>query len=233
MISSTPFCAPEAGLSLLFLLMLGTAACPSPGGQERSEVVDLPEPQNAGEVSVEQAIQERRSIRTYGSSPLGLEEAGQLVWSAQGVTDPEGLRAAPSAGATYPLELYLVAGGVEGLEAGVYRYLPRDHALERTRKGDVRTALARAALSQEWMSDAPVSLVITGVLQRTAQRYGDRARRYVHIEAGCAAENVCLQATALGLGTVIVGAFRDEEVKEVLGLPEDHEPLCIMPVGKR
>jgi len=230
---STMLCAPQAGLSLLFLLLLGAASCYSPDGPEVLQTVDLPAPQTTGEVPVEEAIQDRRSIRAWADAPLSLQEVGQLLWSAQGITDPDGLRAAPSAGATFPLEVYLVAGEVEGLEEGNYRYLPSDHALERTASGDSRSALAGAALEQMWVADAPAVIVITAVIQRTAQRYGDRASRYVAMEAGCAAENVYLGAGALGLGTVIVGAFGDDEVKQVMGLPAEQEPYALMPVGRR
>jgi len=165
---------------------------------------------------------------------LKLEQVSQLMWCAQGITDRRGmLRAVPSAGATYPLEAYVVVkdGGVEGLGAGVYRYEPEDHSLELVREGDLSEELASACLGQRWVKEAPVNIVITAVYARTTRRYGTRGERYVHIEVGHVGQNVYLQATAMGLGTVAIGAFYDDEVREVLGVPKDEVPLYVMPVG--
>lgn len=196
--------------------------------------IPLPEASTEGAVSVEEAISRRRSIREYSKEPITLEELSQLLWSAQGITDPNRkLRAAPSAGATYPIEVYVVIGDgcVEGLQSGVYHYVPEKHRIDLLFRGDLRSELSAASLSQEWIAEAPIDIVITAVYERTVARYGDRGTRYVHMEAGHVAENIYLEATALSLGTVTVGAFNDEEVQRVLGLPDDHEPLCIMPVG--
>jgi SagB-type dehydrogenase family enzyme len=192
----------------------------------------LPKPSHDGETSLESALRRRRSVREFSNLPLTLAEVSQLLWAAQGVTDPEGKRTAPSAGALYPLEVFLVAGRVDGLPAGVYRYRPRGHELARVIEGDRRAKLASAALDQTWMKDAPVAMVITAVYERTAAKYGRRAERYVHIEVGHTAQNVHLQAVALRLGTVVVGAFDDAEVKRVLALADDEQPLCLMPIGK-
>jgi SagB-type dehydrogenase family enzyme len=200
-------------------------------GMERDHDIELPEPSVAGEVSLEAAIRERRSVREFSTRSLSLADVAQLLWSAQGVTSRDGGRAAPSAGALYPLELYLVAGDVDSLPAGLYHYQPRGHRLRHVADGELRKSLARAALDQSWVRRAPAVLVIAGVYERSAKKYGERARRYTRIETGHAAQNVYLQATALGLGTVIVGAFEDAEVREVLGLPVDHAPLALMPVG--
>lgn len=200
-------------------------------GQELADVIQLPPPDLDGELSVEGAIQLRRSIRDFATKPLELADISQLLWSAQGVTSPEGYRAAPSAGALYPLEIFLVAGNVRDLSAGVYRYAPRRHELIPSATGDRRRQLAAAALNQSWMRNAPAAIVITGVVTRTAGKYGNRARRYVQMEVGHAAQNVYLQATAMGLATVLVGAFDDDQVVESLKLPEHHEPFCLMPVG--
>ncbi len=156
----------------------------------------------------------------------------QSLWSAQGHTHADGFRTAPSAGALYPLEIYVVAGDVADLPAGVYRYQPREHNLVLVQRGDLRAPLASAALGQAWIRSAPAVLAIAGVYQRTARKYGKRGRRYVHIEVGHAAQNVYLQATTRGLATVLVGAFNDTEVQEVLGLPSDHAPLGLMPLGR-
>jgi SagB-type dehydrogenase family enzyme len=191
----------------------------------------LPPPRPASAVSVEEALASRRSVRHFADAPLPLADAAQLVWAAQGITRAEGLRTAPSAGALYPLEIYLVAGIVTALPAGVYRYLPEHHRLERTVAGDRRRELASAAFHQSWIAEAPAILVIAAVVRRTRLKYGERGERYVHVEAGHAAQNVCLQAVALGLGTTLVGAFADAEVKRVLGLVEE-EPLLLVVVGK-
>lgn len=219
-------------------------AASTAAGQSVERVV-LPEPCLDGEVTVERTLASRRSVRAYDDAPLTLAQVGQLLWAAQGITEPVpeapvgwpwgpwrgGGRTAPSAGALYPLELYMVAGDVEELEPGAYRYVPQDHALERTRSGDLRGALATAALSQRQVADAPAVVVVTAEYARTAIKYGARAERYVHIEVGAAGENLALQAVALGLGAVMVGAFRDGDVQRVLGLPAEHEPLLIVPVG--
>ena len=201
--------------------------------QKDKQVIFLPEPKTSGEMSVEEAIVKRRSRREFTSRPLTLEQIGQLLWTAQGITDKEkGLRSAPSAGALYPLEIYLLISekGTEGLNAGVYHYLPEKHGLEIVNKSVSRQQLAEAALGQSSISQAPVSVVITAVYERTIQKYGERGEKYVHIEAGHVGQNVYLQAESLGLGTVVIGAFNDERVREILNLAGE-EPLCIMPFG--
>ena len=220
----------------MFILALNFLACvPDNSGQsptEDSVKIILPEPRYDSNVSVEEAILQRRSERDYTSQALTLQEVSQLLWAAQGITDPRGYRAAPSAGATYPLEIYVVVGNVEGVAKGIYRYEPEAHQLLKVVSGEQRGALAQAALNQQFIAQAPVNFVITAIYERTTQRYGERGIRYVHMEAGHAAQNVYLQAVALNLGTVVVGAFHDNQVKEILNLAEDEEPLYIMPVGR-
>jgi len=234
----TPAAAPAPDArrivpTLAALFLMAAAAGSGARGQETGSRVDLPEPDRTGPVPVEEALEDRRSVRSYSDEPLELADVGQLLWAAQGITDRSGgLRAAPSAGALYPLELYLMSGTVDGLPEGIYHYSPERHTLERVEAGDRRSRLARAALGQRWVGDAGAVLVFTAVYARTARKYGSRARRYVHMEVGAAVENVYLQATARELATVVVGAFRDGEVREVLGLPEDHAPLALMPVGR-
>ncbi|MEM1532422.1 MAG: SagB/ThcOx family dehydrogenase [Nitrososphaerota archaeon] len=196
--------------------------------------VALRNPSLKGTMSVEEAISWRRSERRYSPSKLTLEHVSQLMWCAQGITDHRSmLRAVPSAGATYPLEIYAVVkdGGVEGLEAGVYHYRPEDHSLELIRSGDLNEELASACLGQSWVRDAPLNIVITAIYARTTRRYGTRGERYVHMEVGHAGQNIYLQATAMGLGTVAVGAFYDDRVKEVLGVSGEERPLYVMPIG--
>ncbi len=182
-------------------------------------------------MSLEEALAHRRSVREFASGALTLDEVSRLVWAAQGTTPPTG-RTAPSAGATYPLEVYLVAGDVKDLSAGVYHYLPGQHRLEPLSAGDIRRPLADAAVDQAWIGRAAMVVVIAAVYERTAARYGRRAERYVHMEAGHAAENLLLQATALGLGATPVGAFNDAEVAGVLRLPSGEAPLYLIPVGR-
>ena len=198
---------------------------------ETGQRIPLPEAGSGQEMSVEEALEQRRSIREFSREGLLLEDVSQLLWAAQGITGRRGYRAAPSAGGLYPLELYVVAGDVEGLSPGVYRYRPKKHDLVLVASGDQRKPLASAALGQGWVRQAPAVLVITGVYERTMTKYGQRGRRYVHMEVGHAAQNIYLKATAQRLGTVMVGAFDDEEVQEVLGLPAAHEPLGLMPIG--
>ena len=202
-------------------------------GKENDQRTSLPPVESKGELSLEEAIQLRRSVREFGRRTLALEDISQLLWAAQGITARGGFRTAPSAGALYPLEVYVVAGDVEGLSAGIYRYQPETHELVHVASGDLRKPLASAARGQSWVRRAPAVLVIASVYKRTMGKYGQRGRRYAHIEVGHAAQNVYLQAAARGLGTVLVGAFDDEEVQDVLGLPPDHEPLGLMPVGRK
>ena len=195
-----------------------------------AELVGLPTPQNDSGVSVENAIRERRSIREYGPRALTLPQIGQLLWAAQGITErTEYLRAAPSAGALYPLEIYVAAGDIDDLSVGMYHYLPQSHQLVLTGGDDRRSALSRAACQQWWMRLAPAMILISAVYKRTMGRYGQRAMRYVHMEAGHAAENILLQAVALGLATVVVGAFDDAAIQRIAGISE--KPLYLMPVG--
>jgi len=192
----------------------------------------LTEPCRDSPTSVESALRRRRSVREFRGEALTLAEVSQLLWATQGITGPEGGRTAPSAGALYPLEVSLVAGKGGDVPAGVYRYRPHEHDLVCITEGDKRAKLAAAALEQEWLADAPVTIAIAAVYERTARKYRQRAERYVHMEAGHAAQNVHLQAVALGLGTVVVGAFDDAEVKRVLAIANNEHPVCLMPVGK-
>jgi len=234
---------------LLVLASLGALVGGCGGGEEEAPAtpapssspttgetptISLPAPRLKGEMSLEEAILKRRSRRDFGDSPLTLGEISQILWAAQGITDKTGLRAAPSAGALYPLDLYLVVGkqGVAGLGEGVYHYLPQSHSLEPTLEGDVRQTLARLSAGQMFIAEAPLSLLVTAEYERTTKKYGDRGVRYVHMEAGHVGQNVYLQAEALGLGTVTIGAFQDEEISQALDLPSGHRPLYVMPIGQ-
>ena len=195
--------------------------------------IKLPEPSYTGNTSVEVALSKRRSIRDYSGENLSLDEVSQLLWAAQGITAPWGGRTAPSAGALYPLELYVVVGDVEGIDKGVYKYSREEHELEKVKEGDIRAELADAAGGQECIRDAAIDLVFTAVYERTTRKYGERGIRYVHMEAGHAAQNVYLQAVSLDLGTTVIGAFIDDRVKELVNAEEQEKTLYIMPVGKK
>ncbi len=196
--------------------------------------ISLPQPEIKGCLSLEEAIHDRISRRSFKDQGLSLAQAGQLLWSAGGL-GAEGAagvsRAAPSAGATYPLEYYLAAGKVEGLAPGLYHYVHRAHALAMLQRGDLRAKLARACLGQEMVAQAPLSIVLVAHYERTTRRYGERGYRYVYMEAGYVSQNIYLQAEALQLGTVAVGAFDDAAVKEILAV--EGAPLLFMPVGAR
>jgi SagB-type dehydrogenase family enzyme len=206
-------------------------------------IIKLPKPQLKGKVSLEETILKRRSVRRYRREPIVLSQLSQILWSAQGITGTREFRAAPSAGATYPLEIFVFVGkkGViageakqapEELQAGIYHYEADSHSLSLHNPADLRPDLARAALDQEFIIEAPVDIVICALYHRTSYRYGRRGERYVHIEVGHVGENIHLQAVALGLATVEVGAFDDEDVRKVLGVEEQIKPLYIMPLGK-
>lgn len=202
------------------------SASPPPDVQTvPEEEMALPEPRLESELSLEEAIARRRSVREFTEESLSREEISQLLWAAQGITDPRGLRSAPSAGALYPLELYVATSD------GAYHYLPRGHALRVVGEEDRRPDLWEAGLKQGALQEAPAIFVVTAVYQRTEAKYGERAERYVKLEAGHAAQNILLQAVALKLGAVPIGAFYDDQVQSALALHADHQPLYLIPVG--
>jgi len=193
------------------------------------ERVLLPEPEVKGIMSVETALLKRRSIREYSDEPLKLKELSQLLWSAQGVKE-DGRRTSPSAGATYPFAIFVVVRRVEELSPGIYHYDPFEHALRMVRRGDFSGELQRACLNQRWVGDASANLVLVASYERTTRYYGERGVRYVHIEAGHIGQNIYLQATALNLGTVAIGAFHDYEVSKIIGARG--APLYVFPIGR-
>lgn len=215
--------------------MLLSILSPLPGQSQKAgpRTIDLPDPSITSELSVEEALARRRSVRDFKKESLSLRELGQLLWAAQGITSPGGKRTAPSAGALYPIELFVVAGEVEKLTAGVYQYQPHNHKLRRVKTEDVRRQLAALAVRQDWIAEAPAVLVIAGVYERTTSKYGERGERYVHMEVGYVSQNIYLQAETLGLGTCAVGAFQDGKVRELLDLRRRERPLLLMPVGRK
>jgi SagB-type dehydrogenase family enzyme len=200
---------------------------------QASEAIELSAPRLTNSHPLVRALQERRSVREFSKEALGVEEVSQLVWAAQGITHGDGFRTAPSAGALYPLELYIAVGNVAGIEPGVYKYHPSSHQLIPVVAEDRRRQLASAALEQSWIRDAAAVLVFAAVEARTTKKYGQRGVRYIHIEVGHAAQNVFLQAVALGLGAAVVGAFDDSSVARVMSLEKEEQALYLMPVGRK
>ena len=189
-------------------------------------VLQLPPPEHKARMSLEEALAARRSVREFRRERLTGRELSQLLWAAQGITSPDGLRAAPSAGALYPLEVWVATA------SGFFHYEPHQHRLTRHLERDLRPDIHRAAFMQEAILEAPAVFVIAAVYERMAQKYGEqRTPRYVHMEAGHSAQNLLLEAVALGLGGVLIGAFNDREVERVLSLPADQKPLYLIPVG--
>jgi len=225
------------GVILALLICAGIAVGVALPGRETSsigETIILPHPRYDSKTSIEKALLERRSVREYKNDPLSLSEISQLLWSAQGTTDrTKTLRTAPSAGALYPLEIYIVAVNVKDLPPGIYRYKPQGHKLITIMKGDKRAEVFNAAFHQSPVKEAPAIIVFSAVFKRTTAKYGERGTRYVHMEAGHAAQNVYLQAVSLDLGTVVIGAFDDDELKRAMNMPREEEPLYIMPVGRK
>lgn len=227
----------RARVVALGLLLVGCAGTPSSGTPTTTHptgtgtlvagpATELPTPDLDAGDTLRSTLSSRRSVRAFAHRALTRTELGQLLWAAQGVTSADGKRTTPSAGALYPLEV--LAATAEG----VWHYRPEGHRVARVGDTDVRPGLARAAAGQAWVADAPVVVVLVGVEARTAAKYGDRAERYVAIEVGHAAQNVLLQATALGLGGTPVGALDEGAARELLGLPADHTPLLLVPVGQ-
>jgi SagB-type dehydrogenase family enzyme len=191
----------------------------------------LAPPNQAGVMSIEQALGRRRSVRRYRAQPLALAIMSQLLWAAQGITGSGGRRTAPSAGALYPLELHLLATHVEGLAAGLHRYLPATHDLQLTIAAATASTLQDAAIGQQAVGSAAAVVIITAVEGRSAGKYGVRAGRYIAFEAGACAQNLALQAVALGLGTVVLGGFDETAVARALRLPPGELPVVLMPIG--
>jgi len=210
-------CLSRVALGAALVVSLGSPALAGKGSSK------LPAPTLDGDVSLEQAMKQRRSRRHNDAAPLAPEILGQLLWAAQGVTDSKGHRTAPSAGARYPLELYVLTA------EGAFHYLPRQHALKRVRDADVRATLWKDVYARPWLSDSPAIFIFTAVYQRTSSKYGAKAERFVHIEVGHAGQNLLLQATALGLHCVGIGAFHPVRVKKTLGFLGD--PVYVIAVG--
>ncbi len=228
-----------AAFSLIFITFVLFTQEEAPAEEspvaEESEPIALNSPRYEGTVSVEEAIYRRVSTRRFSSQSLQKDQVGQLLWSAigttvQGVTGAT--RAYPSAGGINPLGAYVVIGDVEGISSGIYKYNCEDHTLHLIVEGDVRQQLMEASYNQRMVGQAPASIIITGNLQRVEDRYGEgRGPRYLAMDVGAAGQNIHLQAEALNLGTVIVGAFHDNQIRDIVTLDEREAPLYIMPIG--
>ncbi len=220
---------PVLSLALI-ALFLTAGECAMPENQ-KPETISLPQPDITGTRTLEQVLAGRRSQRNFSKTALDLKEISQLFWAAQGITGSSVFRTAPSAGALYPLEIYVISGPGNELAAGVYHYHSKDHLLQKTASGDLRKELCEAALSQAAVENAPATFLITGIFERTTKKYGQRGLTYVFMEAGHAAQNLLLQAGALGLGAVPIGAFSNKKVSELIKLPQDEQPLYLIPTG--
>ena len=219
-------------IAVFLLIYLGNIQVTT-AQDNRSQTLDLPKPQLKGNISLEETLRQRQSIRDYTETSLSLRYISQLLWAAQGSTDSGKRRTAPSAGALYPLELYLVVGNVDSLSKGIYKYQQKSHKLVQLDREDRRRELYKATLEQPWIKNASAVIVITGIYERTTSKYGERGIRYVHIEVGHVAQNIYLQAASLGLGTVIVGAFDDNDVQTILRLSSEERVFALMPIGRK
>jgi len=219
-------------LVLSFLLLASVGPVHVAAEATAPATIALPAPQTDGKVAIEKALATRRSVRTIAPTALPLAQVGQLCWAAQGVTDDKGHRTAPSAHAAYPLELYVIAGAVEGLTPGVYHYVPAGHTLQPVTSGDQRADFVTKAVGQEWIKQAPAVLVITGNAEKMG-KMRERGVSFMWVEAGLAAQGFFLQATALGLGSTYVGGFDPAAARTALGLPATEEVLAVLPVGRK
>ena len=214
------------------LVCCGPAATSAPPAAEASLVTPLPSPALAGQISLEEALVQRRSVREYKATPLTAAELGQLLWATQGLTHPRGYRTAPSAGALYPKETYLVVNDVKGLEPGIYHYSIRAHQLEQLRPGNFGRQTAAAALGQGMCEAACVVFIWSAVFERCKWKYGQRAYRYIYLDAGHIAENLALAATSLNRGTCEIGALYDDQANAIIDVDGiDESVICMAVVG--
>jgi len=219
----------------ILAISIGSILLGSCRAVSRDQPIDLPEPALRG-LSLEEAILARRSVRSYSEDSLSMTELSQILFAAQGITGRRGdlaLRSAPSAGATYPIEVYAFADRIEGLAPGIYRYLPEGHGIELVKAGPHGESLTEACLGQSMPEEAALSLVLTAVAERTTSRYGDRGIRYIHIEAGHVSQNICLECASLGLGAVPIGAYDDQRLDSLIGIDGEEEmSLYVNSIGR-
>lgn len=220
---------------LILLICIGSLKCvpllTSLAGQTEARAMDLPEVERTEPGSFADLLYQRSSVRKFSQGTLSLEQISRILFAAQGITRSGRFRTVPSAGALYPLEVYLAVGKVQGLKPGVYKYSPLRHRLSRVVIGDKRGELASESSGQRWIAKAQAVVVICAVFERVTGKYGERGRRYVHIEAGCAAQNISLAGFNNGLGSTVVGAFNDEGLARVIKADRREKPIIVMPVG--
>lgn len=221
---------PNRRLAIASALAGASGLAPGPGRAQQRGALPLPAPSRDDGMPLAEALQRRRSVRHFSHRPLSLVELSQMLWAAQGVSAP-GRRTAPSAGALYPLEVLLVARLVEGLAGGAYRFRPENQSLQPVEASVTATALQRAALGQSAVAEAAAVVALTAVAARSADKYATRSARYIAFEAGAAAQNLALQTVALGLGSVVIGAFDDVALATLLQLPAGEQPLCLLAIG--
>jgi SagB-type dehydrogenase family enzyme len=193
-------------------------------------VIKLPKPEYRG-MTLEETIKKRRSVRNYSGKPLTLLQLSQLLFSAQGITGSmydQPLRTAPSAGALYPFEVYVVVNNVTGVSQGIYHYAVLSHSLELIKAGNFRKEITSAGLKQEMLGDSDVTFVLSAIFDRVRHKYGERGFRYTYIEAGHISQNIYLQATSLGLGSVSIGAFIDKEINRLIGVDGQKEAVIYL-----
>jgi SagB-type dehydrogenase family enzyme len=218
------------GFAMATMLCQAYMGLPSAQAQEQKSaisIIDLPPPVIDGSMSIEKALSERRTVRSYSDKPLSLEDISQILWAAQGITEPKrGLRTAPSAQASYLMKVYVLTGKVADLTMGMYQYQPQGHKLVKIADGDIKTDLYSAA-PQNPIKNAPAAVVITGISNKAKNPF------WIYLEAGHIAQNICLEAVSRNLGTVTMAGFKPEEVKKALKLPDNEQPVYIMPIGKK
>jgi len=244
-------------LSSIVIILVGFAIAGEGFSQEsnpeqaakkpESKIIQLPDPSFKSETSIEEALNARQSVRAYSAESLSLTEISQMLWAAQGITRKKdtpsskwnekyewqgGNRTAPSAGGLYPMELYLLAGNVEGLDQGVYKYIVKSHSLIKVIDGDKRADVREVSLKQKAITEGAAVIVMAAVYERTSIKYGARSEKYIFTEVGHIGQNIYLQGASLGIGTVMIGAYKDDDLKRVLNLPDDEKPMAVMPIGK-
>ena len=221
------------GLALLAVVVMAASEINGPSKADTSKAINLPGPRTDGGISVEKALKERRSIRSFGKDGLTLNEVSQLLWAAQGVTDDKGHRTAPSAMARYPLQVYLLADNVTGLPSGVYHYSSQGHNLTVIAQGKIDEYYNATAGFEAWIKTAPAIFVITGDLSSMNQMPRQDLSRLVYIEAGAAAENLLLEVVSLNLASTYTAGFDANKTEELLGLPAGGVPIGVLPVGRK
>jgi SagB-type dehydrogenase family enzyme len=216
-----------ATVTMLCQADIGISSVQAQEQKSSASITDLPTPVIDGSMSIEKALSERRTVRSYSDKPLSLEDISQILWAAQGITEPKrGLRTAPSAQASYLMKVYVLTGKVADLTMGMYQYQPQGHKLVKVADGDIKTDLYRAA-PQNPIKNAPAAVVITGISNKA------KNPSWIYLEAGHIAQNICLEAVSRNLGTVTMAGFKPEEVKKALRLPDNEQPVYIMPMGKK